>query len=86
MRVTRVHESPRVTKPYTEEQWERIDRLGRTIDADLKRQDVRLTMVDGRALYEGGAHTTLELAAVTAEASREARALVQRAGFAGAAA
>ncbi|HAM72697.1 MAG TPA: IMP dehydrogenase, partial [Verrucomicrobiales bacterium] len=44
MRVTRVHESPRVTKPYTEEQWERIDRLGRTIDADLKRQDVRLTM------------------------------------------
>ena len=49
-------------------------------------EDVRLTMVDGRALYEGGAHTTLELAAVTAEASREARALVQRAGFAGAAA
>jgi 5-methylthioadenosine/S-adenosylhomocysteine deaminase len=49
-------------------------------------EDVRLTMVDGRALCEGGAHTTLELAAVIAEASREARALVQRAGFAGAAA
>src|SRR5580700_9125690 len=44
MGVTRVHESPRVTKPYTEEQWQRIDKLGRTIDADLEKRDVRLTM------------------------------------------
>jgi hypothetical protein len=44
MTVTRVHESPRVTKPYTEEQWVEIEKLGHAIDADLVRNDVRLTM------------------------------------------
>ena len=44
MRVTRIYESPRVTKPYTEEQWARIESLGHAIDAELNRQDVRLTM------------------------------------------
>ncbi|MDB6110161.1 MAG: dehydrogenase, partial [Pedosphaera sp.] len=44
MKVTRVHESPRVTKPYTEEQWESIEKLGHRVDAELKRNDVRLTM------------------------------------------
>jgi len=44
MKVTRIYESPRVTKPYTEEQWSRIESLGRAIDADLITQDVRLTM------------------------------------------
>jgi len=44
MRVTRIYESPRVTKPYTEEQWTGIEKLGHAIDADLTRHDVRLTM------------------------------------------
>jgi len=44
MTVTRIHESPRVTLPYTEEQWGRIESLGHAIDADLKKGDVRLTM------------------------------------------
>lgn len=44
MSVTRVHEDPRVTKPYTEEQWERIDALGNEVDAQLDALDVRLTM------------------------------------------
>ncbi len=44
MGVTRVYESPRVTKPYTEEQWQGIDQLGHAIDADLAKNDVRLTM------------------------------------------
>jgi uncharacterized protein (DUF2126 family) len=44
MGVTRVYESPRVTQPYTEEQWERIEELGHDIDEDLKKRDVRLTM------------------------------------------
>jgi uncharacterized protein (DUF2126 family) len=44
MRVTRVYESPRVTKPYTEEQWAAIEQLGHAIDADLNKHDVRLTM------------------------------------------
>lgn len=44
MSVTRIGETPRVTKPYTEDQWEAIDSLGRSIDRDLCEWDVRLTM------------------------------------------
>lgn len=44
MRITRVYESPRVTKPYTEEQWQRIEALGHAIDAELKKNDARLTV------------------------------------------
>ena len=42
--VERIHEDPRVTKPYTEQQWQTINALGHKIDADLQRLDVRLTM------------------------------------------
>lgn len=42
--VFRVHEDPRVTKPYSEDQWKAIERLGHDVDAHLKQQDVRLTM------------------------------------------
>jgi len=38
-------ESPRVTKPYSEDQWNEILALGNKVDADLKAADVRLTMV-----------------------------------------
>ncbi len=44
MSVSRVYESPRVTKPYTEAQWATIDALGRAVDRELERDDVRLTM------------------------------------------
>jgi len=44
MKVERVWEAPRVTKPYTEEQWAEIETLGHTIDAQLLAGDVRLTM------------------------------------------
>lgn len=42
--VTRVHEDPRVTAPYTPAQWARIDELGAAVDARLEAGDVRLTM------------------------------------------
>ena len=44
MRISRIHESPRVTKPYTEEQWAAVLRLGEAIDGELREADVRLTM------------------------------------------
>lgn len=44
MSVTRIGETPRVTLPYTEPQWQAIDALGRSIDRDLREWDVRLTM------------------------------------------
>jgi len=43
MSVTRLHEDPRVTKPYNEAQWKEVRALGRQIDEDLKAGDVRLT-------------------------------------------
>lgn len=42
--VSRIHEDPRVTQPYTEQQWETIMALGNKIDEDLIAEDVRLTM------------------------------------------
>ena len=42
--VTRVHEDPRVTAPYSDAQWARIDALGEAVDARLDKGDVRLTM------------------------------------------
>ena len=44
MQVTRVYESPRVTKPYTEDQWADIMALGEAVDNELVAGDVRLTM------------------------------------------
>jgi uncharacterized protein (DUF2126 family)/transglutaminase-like putative cysteine protease len=44
MQVTRIHEDPRVTKPYTEDQWTTIEALGHKVDERLNAGDVRLTM------------------------------------------
>jgi uncharacterized protein (DUF2126 family)/transglutaminase-like putative cysteine protease len=44
MKVERVWEAPRVTKPYTDAQWAEIEKLGHAIDAQLLAGDVRLTM------------------------------------------
>jgi uncharacterized protein (DUF2126 family)/transglutaminase-like putative cysteine protease len=43
MEVVRLWEAPRVTLPYSGEQWAAIDALGQAVDVRLRRQDVRLT-------------------------------------------
>ncbi|MFC7737036.1 DUF2126 domain-containing protein [Roseomonas sp. GCM10028921] len=43
MSVRRVRETPRVTKPYTEEQWAAIRARGEEVDQALRAGDVRLT-------------------------------------------
>ena len=44
MYVTRIAESARVTKPYTDEEWAKIEKLGHVVDGHLAKGDVRLTM------------------------------------------
>ncbi|MCW2249162.1 uncharacterized protein (DUF2126 family)/transglutaminase-like putative cysteine protease [Azospirillum fermentarium] len=44
MSVTRIYEAPRVTRPYTPQQWAAIESLGHAIDGELTAGDVRLTM------------------------------------------
>lgn len=44
MRVARVAEHPRITKPFSDEAWDALDALGHKIDKALLDGDVRLTM------------------------------------------
>ncbi len=44
MRIARIAEHPRITKPFSDEAWAALDALGRKIDETLRQDDVRLTM------------------------------------------
>lgn len=44
MTVKRIHETPRVTKPYTSEQWMQIVSTGQKVHDDADASDIRLTM------------------------------------------
>ena len=44
MKVTRIHEDPRVTRPFDDAEWAAIDALGRQVDRELADGDTRLTL------------------------------------------
>lgn len=44
MRVDRVAEHPRITKPFSEESWTALNELGKMVDTALDEGDVRLTI------------------------------------------
>src|ERR1043166_1203008 len=44
MSVARVNETPRVTRPFSDDAWAALDALGEAVDRDLEADDVRLTM------------------------------------------
>ncbi|MDB5915493.1 MAG: hypothetical protein JWP22_4168, partial [Ramlibacter sp.] len=54
MQVSRIYQSPRVTLPYSEEQWAKVLALGDKVDLQLEAGDVRLTM-GGEPTFVAGA-------------------------------
>jgi len=80
MRLTRLAESPRTTRPFTEPQWERILAVGDEVDATLAAGDVRLTM-GGEPTFvslDDGDAAEWNTAALGADKRRRAGVLARR--------
>ena len=52
MSVRRIEEEPRLSAPYSEEEWAAVREVAREVDRELEREDVRLTM-GGEPTYVG---------------------------------
>ena len=52
MSVKRLNEAPSLTKPYSDEEWQKIRAVAHAIDRDVEQQDIRLTM-GGEPTYVG---------------------------------
>jgi len=50
--IRRIHEDPRVTKPYSDEQWQAVQELGLLVDRRLDAEDVRLS-IGGEPTFVG---------------------------------
>jgi uncharacterized protein (DUF2126 family) len=44
MSIRRLNDTPRPSRPFSDEDWARVELVAHSVDADLKAQDVRLTM------------------------------------------
>jgi uncharacterized protein (DUF2126 family)/transglutaminase-like putative cysteine protease len=44
MSVTRIHEDPRVTKPFSDGEWKSVVELGDAVDDRIQKADIRMTM------------------------------------------
>jgi hypothetical protein len=44
MSISRIRETPRTTKPYTDDQWQKLLDTGAKIESDISKADLRLTM------------------------------------------
>ena len=52
MAIRRLNDVPRTTRPFTEEDWVRVEQVAHRVDADLEAQDVRLT-IGGEPTFVG---------------------------------
>ncbi len=44
MSIRRLNETPQTSRPFSDDDWARVERVAHSVDADLEAQDVRLTM------------------------------------------
>lgn len=52
MSIRRLHDVPRLSKPFSEETWVQVEQVAYCVDADLEAEDVRLTM-GGEPIFVG---------------------------------